>query len=536
MSFAWLDILFAALPLAVLIHLMARRRSMRASRALPLAAALMYLAQLAWFAAPPDHVHAAVLNGLLTAATPILIVAGAILLFKTMEISGAMSTLRTWLNTVSPNLIAQLMIVAWAFTFLIEGAAGFGTPAALAAPILVGLGVPPVRAAIVCLIMNTIPVSFGAVGTPIWFGFGELALTSDELQRIAIKTAFMHGVAAMIIPVLALHMVVEWREIRRNLLFIYLSILSCVVPYVLLAGINNEFPAVVGGFIGLLITVGLARSGVGLALSKDQPAPAVRLDRPALPAATLIKAMFPLWGTVLVLLVTRIEQLGIKALLNAAEPAWQVTLGSLGVLRISPALVVQLRDILLTGTSWTHPLLYVPSLIPFGLIAMIAFAVFKLDRPAVTRIGRQTADRIREPTIALLGALVFVKLFMMGGDQSAAAILGTTLAEAAGRNWPYVATFLGALGSFFTGSNTISNLTFGSVQDTIAADLGVNRTTMLALQSAGGAMGNMICIHNIVAVCSVLGLSQQEGFILRRTVLVVLVYGIVVTTVGVTLL
>jgi lactate permease len=110
--------------------------------------------------------------------------------------------------------------------------------------------------------MNTVPVSFGAVGTPIWFGFGELALTGDELQRIAIKTALMHAAAAMIIPLLALGMVVEWRGIRRNLGFIYLSIFSCVIPYVLLASINNEFPAVAGGFIGLLTTIGLARAGI----------------------------------------------------------------------------------------------------------------------------------------------------------------------------------------------------------------------------------------------------------------------------------
>ncbi len=533
MTFAPLDILFALLPLLVLIYLMAKRSSMPASRALPLAAALLYLVKLGWFAASPDQIHAAVLDGLLTAATPILIVTGAILLFKTMEISGAMQTLRTWLNTISSNRVAQLMIVAWAFTFLIEGAAGFGTPAALAAPILVGLGVPPVRAAIVCLMMNTVPVSFGAVGTPTWFGFGELALTADELQQIATKTALMHAAAAMIIPLMALRMVVDWQAVRRNVVFIYLSILSCVVPYVLLATISNEFPAVVGGFIGLVITAGLARHRIGLARGESA---ATATERPALPTLTLLKALFPLWGTVLVLLMTRIEQLGLKALLNAAEPNWQVPLGSLGTLVVSPALVVQLRDIFLTQTHWSHSVLYVPSLLPFGLIVLICFGLFRLGREPVGRIGTETLDRVRGPVVALLGALVFVKLFMMGGPTSAASILGTTMSEAAGQQWPYVATFLGALGSFFTGSNTISNLTFGPIQDTIAGQLDLNRTTMLSLQSAGGAMGNMICIHNIVAVCSVLGLRQQEGFILRRTAMAVLVYGVVVSIVGLALL
>ncbi|TVQ50608.1 MAG: L-lactate permease [Phycisphaerales bacterium] len=533
MTFAPLDILVALMPLGILIYFMTKPSSMAASKALPLAAVMMYFVMLVWFAAEPNEVHAAVIDGLLTAATPILIVASAILLFKTMEHSGAMETLRLWLNSISSNQVAQLMIVAWAFAFLIEGASGFGTPAALAAPILVGLGVAPVRAVIICLMMNTVPVSFGAVGTPTWFGFGELGLTETELQQIAGKTAIMHGFAALIIPVIALRMVVEWQAIRRNIVFIYLSILSCVVPYVLLAMVNYEFPAVVGGLIGLFITAGLARHHVGLADRRDDAAAS---ERRPLPVGVLAKALFPLWGTVIVLLVTRIEQLGLRAILNAAEPNLTIALGSLGTVHISPALVVQLRHVLLTETHWSHALLYVPSLVPFGLIVLVTIMLLRISRQTVRQVAGETLDRIRRPVIALLGALVFVKLFMTGGDHSPAVILGTSLAETAGHRWPYIAAFLGALGSFFSGSNTISNLTFGPIQDTIAGELELDRTTMLSLQSAGGAMGNMICIHNIVAACSVLGLSKQEGFILRRTIIAVLIYGVVVSAVGAVLL
>jgi lactate permease len=133
---------------------------------------------------------------------------------------------------------------------------------------------------------------------------------------------------------------------------------------------------------------------------------------------------------------------------------------------------------------------------------------------------------MRHPLPALLGALVFVRLMMVGGESSPVMLIGSTLAEVTGTWWPYLAAYLGALGSFFAGSCTISNLTFGPIQDAIAAQRGFDRTTLLALQSVGGAMGNMVAIHNIVAVCSVLGLRDVEGDILRKTVTPMLIYGL----------
>lgn len=156
------------------------------------------------------------------------------------------------------------MIIGWAFSFLIEGASGFGTPAAQAAPILVGLGFPALKVAVLALIMNTVPVSFGAVGTPTWFGMGHLDLGDDELLRIGLNTALIHAVAALVIPIVALLSVIEWRTLRPNLVFVYVSILSCVPPYVLLAGFNYEFPALIAGMIGFMLSIALARFGIGL--------------------------------------------------------------------------------------------------------------------------------------------------------------------------------------------------------------------------------------------------------------------------------
>lgn len=514
------DLIFAIIPILVLIYWMTKASPMPSAKALPLAAILAYGIRLGWFGTKAKLVHASVIAGLLMAWTPILIVWGAIFLFHTMEQTGAMETIRRWLNALSRNRVAQVVIIGWSFQFLIEGASGFGTPAALAGPLLVGLGFPPLRVAMACLILNSVPVSFGAVGTPTWFGFASLKLSPSELHAVAWKTAVIHSVAACVIPMMAFRLLLSWQEIRRNLLFIYLAIAASVVPMMLLALLNDEFPAVAGGMIGLLITVWLARRRVGLA--DDHPATE---EIPATSAQSVVKAMFPLWGTVLVLLATRIPQLRLRALLTMASPVWEIPLSHFGVFSISPALVLRLRNILGTEVSWTHQVLYVPSLIPFALISVVSLWVLKAPRGTARTIWNQTISRMANPVLALLGALVLVNLLMTGDDASSVMIAGRSLAAATGDWWQYFAAYLGAIGAFFAGSCTISNLTFGPIQDSIAAQLSQDRTTILALQSVGGAMGNMVAIHNIVAVSSVLGLVNREGEILRQTVGPMLLYG-----------
>ncbi len=516
-----MDLIVSITPILILIFLMTKKNSTPSHVALPVVAILVYAIKLVYFGDNANLINATVLNGLLTALTPILIIWGAIFMFKTMEHSGAMAIVRDWLNGVSGNPVAQLMIIGWAFSFMIEGASGFGTPAALAAPILVGLGFPALRVAVLALIMNSIPVSFGAVGTPTWFGMGQLGLDESELLQIAFNSALIHALAALVIPLIALLAVVEWRELRSNLVFVYLSILSCVVPYVLVARFNYEFPALVAGMIGFLLSIALARNGIGLSTDSEK-----RESAASMSVGQLTKALFPLWATVLVLLVTRIEQLGIKSFLNDATPAVEVGLGSLGHFSTSHSLVLVLKNIFQAESTWAFQALYIPAIIPFFFISVIAFAVYRAKTPIMVRVASESYTRMVNTIIALLGALVMVKLLMVGGDQSMVIIIGKGFASVAGDYWLYVAAFLGALGSFFSGSATIANLTFGGIQDSIATGLALDRIVVLSLQSVGGAMGNMVCINNIVAVCSILGIANREGFILKKTLPPMILYGI----------
>ncbi|MDO6498323.1 L-lactate permease [Photobacterium sanguinicancri] len=552
------SLFLSVMPIVILIWMMTKKNGLPSHIALPITALMVGLLQLFYFNTDFTLISANIIAGILSAITPISIVAGAILLNRMIYLSGSEDIIRRWLEGISKNQVAQLMIIGWAFAFMIEGASGFGTPAAIAAPILVGLGFNPLKVAMLALVMNSVPVSFGAVGTPTWFGFSNLGLDDATLLETGKITALIHFVAAFIIPPMALRFIVSWSEIRKNYLFVLISTLSCTVPYFLLAQWNYEFPALVGGAIGLVVSVLVARFGLGLATEQQTVTKTTvageaatlgenvamniasstqnsvksgssKKDHPveSVSSVQIFKAMTPTILLIVILIVTRIKQFGIKSLLTDGTELFTVSFGPLGDFSLSKALIIKLSHILGTDVTWAYKTLYVPALIPFLLVVLISIPLFKLQGSIVKQMFSETASRIKMPFIALVGALIMVKLMMTGGENSPIMTTGQAFSDLMGTSWQYVAAYLGALGAFFSGSATVSNLTFGAIQQTIAMNVGLPQTTILALQSVGGAMGNMVCINNIIAVSTILGIANKEGYIIKRTVIPMIAYGIV---------
>jgi lactate permease len=519
-----MDFLLAILPIAFLIYVMTKKGSWPSHISLPFAAALVYLIALVHFRLDPNLVNATVVNGMLSALTPISIIWGAILLSQTMRRSGAERTIGEWLKEVSPNPVAQLMIVGWAFPFMIEGSSGFGTPAAIAAPLLVSLGFEAVQVAILTLVMNSVPTTFGAVGTPMWFGFSQVPLSPSEILSVSWKSALVHSVAALLVPIIALRFVVGWVQIRQNILYVYLSILGCVLPALGLSRFNYEFPSLIGGAVGLCLSVLMAERQLGLADPhigvEGKIGPPRKHDERA-------RAFAPYLMLIAILIVTRVRFLPFRAWLNAESPAFTLDFGSLGQFSGSVALVLKLDSIFGTASAWSYNALFVPALIPFVLVVLLSLPLLRINIHTLKTAVADTTRRLRGPTVTLAAALVMVQLMTLGGDKAQTMIIGRTFASLTGRSWPFFAPALGALGAFFAGSATISNLTFAGIQDSMARMLGFDRTSILALQSVGAAMGNMIAISNIVAVSSILGLVSQDGFILKQTLIPFIVYALV---------
>ncbi|KAE9534249.1 lactate permease [Ursidibacter arcticus] len=513
-------------PIVLLIYLMVKRNALPSYIALPWIAVVVLIIQLIYFGTDITTVSANIASALIAVQTPITVIFGAVLFNRFSEVSGVTNTLRKWLGAINPNPVAQIMIIGWAFAFMIEGASGFGTPAAIAAPILVGLGFHPLKVAMVALVMNSVPVSFGAVGTPTWFGFGPLQLPENQILEIGSMTALIHAFAALVIPVMALRLIVSWQDIRKNLVFIYISVFACVVPYLLLAQVNYEFPSLVGGAIGLLISVFVANKGIGLAKVENT------LENGNVTKGEVIKALFPTGLLIAILIITRIKQLPFKAMMNDATSWVSVQLGSLGLFDISNGLIFSLKNIFGTTISSSYKLLYVPALIPFVVTVLITIPVFAVSASKTKDVFVTSLKQTKNPFFALVGALIMVNLMLVGGDGSMVKIIGKSFAEATGEYWTLFASYLGAVGAFFSGSNTVSNLTFGSVQLSTAELTGLSVSLVLALQSVGGAMGNMVCINNIVAVSSVLNINNKEGEIIKKTVVPMTVYGVIAALVA----
>ena len=155
---------------------------------------------------------------------------------------------------------------------------------------------------------------------------------------------------------------------------------------------------------------------------------------------------------------------------------------------------------------------------PFVLVSLFTMAVYRKDlRRSPREIAAVVIERLTEPTIALMGAMCLVQLLLKADSASPSFILGTVLSNWFQEGFVVITPLVGALGSFFSGSTTVSNLTFGTIQTLAAESIGVSKTSLLALQAIGGSAGNGICLNNIIAACAVVGLDVGEGAILKQT-------------------
>ena len=164
-----------------------------ASRAMPIAYVVAAALALFVWQLPIPKILAASVNGLIIAGTLIYIIFGAILLLNTLQQSGAMNTIRQGFSDITPDRRIQVIIIAWLFGTFIEGSAGFGTPAAVAVPLMVGLGFPAMAAVVAGMIIQSTPVSFGAMGTPILVGVNTGLSADPGMSAYAMELGFLNG-------------------------------------------------------------------------------------------------------------------------------------------------------------------------------------------------------------------------------------------------------------------------------------------------------------------------------------------------------
>ncbi|EEG77388.1 L-lactate permease [Dethiobacter alkaliphilus] len=531
--------LIAFLPILLTILLMAGLM-WPAKRAMPIAWAFAAILALSVWQMEPVRIAAATIEGALGAFNILLIVFGAILLLNTLKNSGAIIAIQQGFYGISKDRRVQAIIIGWIFVSFIEGAAGFGTPAALAAPLLMVLGFPPLAAAMIALIFNSTSVTFGAVGTPVVVGVGnavdgllpEAVAMGTFVYDVGVWSAVIHGVFGTFLPLLAICMMTRYfgknRSFREGLEaapFAIFGGLAFTVPYFLMAYfVGPELPSVVGALIGMPFVVVAAQKGFLVPKNTwDFPNPnepewdedwGEQADVEAACAQeckmSLGMAWLPYILIAALLLITRLSTETLQPLMRSWRLVWEGILGQPGV-------------------NYTLEPLWIPGIVPFVLVAILTIFLHGMKGSEAVDAWKTTFKQLIPATIALVFAVAMVRILVQSGVNQAG-IDGMLLtmsrfaSQVVGAGWPFVSPFVGVLGAFIAGSNTVSNLLFGGFQYSVAETLGISTTIILALQAVGGAIGNMVAVHNVVAACAVVGNLGQEGKIIRKNLIPAIIY------------
>lgn len=533
--------LFAALPILVAGILLVGFR-LAAKKAMPVVFIVTALIAFYVWDVSFNRILASSIEGFLITLSVLWIIFGAILLLNTLKHSGAIKVIREGFNNVSPDRRVQVIIIAWLFGSFIEGASGFGTPAAIAAPLLVAIGFPAMSAVMLGMMIQSTPVSFGAVGTPILIGVNKgldaqgIGLTletlgsswNEYLQIITSEVAIIHGITGTLIPLFMIIMMTRffgqnksWTEGLSILPFAIFGGLAFTIPYTLTGlFLGAEFPSLMGALVGLPIVILAAKKGFlipkdswDFAPKEQWPVHWVSKLEMSLDAMntkvdmSLTKAWIPYILVAAILVITRVSSEA-KAFVNA----W----------------VIPFKNILNEGLNVSINPLYLPGGI-LAFVVLITYFLHKMEFKEMKEALSESSKVILGAGFVLMFTIPLVRILINSGINGAGLdsmpiAMANFVATSVGDIYPLFAPIVGALGAFIAGSNTVSNMMLSQFQFGVADALGLSTALMVSLQAVGAAAGNMIAIHNVVAASATVGLLDQEGETLRKTIIPTIYY------------
>ncbi len=439
-------------------------------------------------------------GGLLEAAfiaiTILWIVFPALCIHELQQASGAIQHMRDAIASLSPDPRITAMMVAWFFSLFMEGAAGFGTAAALAAPFLVSMGLGRVEAVTIVLIGHSIGVSFGAVGTPL---VPLAAVVPFSALELSASVALYHAVLGLLMALVTMWLICRAIPAHRGRGIwkwgLAAGVLFLIPYYLIAANLGPELPTLGGALLG-------AAAFIALLLAARKADPVARQARTMQRQSSLWIAGAPYLVLTALILLTRLVP-PLQQSLSAPVLQWRFSeFGG------------QMAYLYHPGT-----LLFVS----FFVGAWCQRGIIKDSAPAdaIKTAMVRALKRLAPVSLALLVMLGLSRIMVHAGMIETLAI---TLATSAGSAWPVFAPFVGVLGAFVTGSATASNILFTEFQQTSAERLGLSVSALLGAQGFGAAVGNMVAPHNVIAACATVGLAGKEGEVLRRTIPVMLLY------------
>ena len=526
-----MDVLFASFPILMVIVAMLAF-SLPAKTALPLGWVATLAVALGYWRQNTLTSVAWALDGFLDSLGTLAIVFGAILIMNTLKHSGAVATIQRGFNGINPDRRIQAIIVSFTFGAFIEGAAGFGSPAALAAPLLISLGFPPLCAAIIALVGNSVPVSFGAVGTPTVTAATVAGADPLALSRYtAIGNASASFMVVCALLVIMCRMFGPNRRARDAVVAFPFALFTAATFSVFYIGLafafGPEFPSLVGAILTLAVTVFFAKRGwlcpkTVWDFEKREVWESSWLSTVPVKAdvqgrMSPFLAWLPYVLIAALLVAARLDWFGLKGLLTS--PFFTVRIGH----------VCGCEQV---GWKWNWG--WNPGVMPFVLVCAFTFVIHRMPLGKVKETVTDTFLQIKGAAIAIAFGVSMVYLYRNTGcdaaltSKSMVYVMAESLAGAFSKAYVGVAPFIGVLGSFMSGSNTVSNMLFSSLQYETATLVKLSPIVVLALQNIGGAAGNMICVNNVVAACATTGVTGCEGRIIRINLIPCFVYCLIV--------
>jgi lactate permease len=444
----------------------------------------------------PSFLYISYGKGIFVAFDIFIIIFGAIFFLQILKDLKIIQNISHYLSGISKDYRVQIIIIAWFFACFLEGTAGFGVPAAIAVPILMSLGLPPIRSLVVGLLGNSTPGVFGAAGTPIKVGMAGLNTTG-----VPYLAALLNSVG-IIIPVFMLWVITKGRENRKKefleaLPFALWSGIVFIIPSILAVSLGQEFPTIIGSIVGLILII------ISIKLKIFIPKNNLSLVEQKESFATMsaFKAFLP-YGLLVSFLI-----LG-KILIG--KVVFPLSLG------------------------FNHNFaLYNPGL-AFLIAGFITILIWKNFKKIISVSSKFAFKGAVGPFLVIATMLSMVQIMINSGQNLSGLTSALNLIAMGFENnlLPFLAPFAGAFGAFMTGSVTVSNIMFGNLINTAALNLGLTSSIILALLVVGAAAGNMIALADILVAEAVVGQKNAERQILKGVIIPCLTYLILVGIIG----
>lgn len=458
---------------------------------------------------PVSLAFSATVLGILNGLFPIgWIIITAVFFYNLTVEAGQFEIMKNSIATLSSDRRLQALLIAFAFSAFMEGAAGQGAPVAIAAAMLIGLGFPPLPAAIVSLVANVPPVPFGPVGTPT-ITMGKVTGISDSI--LALNVGLDEALMAIIIPIAMLIVLCGWKKTKEVLPAALVTGLSYAIPsYLIASTLGVTLPAVVGSITSLICTALFLMVWKPKTIWRFPDEEGVKANDTKYTSGKIFKAWSPF--LIVMILMGLWGSPGFKSWV-ANDLQWFVNIKHWPGL---DGLVMQTAPIV------AKPMVYAASFkwdfFGYAGTAMLLSAIITM---VILRISPKTAVNVFGRTMKQLGYSLITIMSVLGlaylANYSGMSFsLGLAFAST-GVLFPVFSPVLGWLGVFLTGSVTSSAALFGKLQQVTAGQLGLNPILTVSANLVGGSVGKLISPQSIAIACAATGLVGKENEIFRKT-------------------